>query len=145
MFSYHKRLIFLAVSYATGWSVLKAESDYLQGSGIVSLKPSVIASSPSPSSLTIAFRSGPSPTLQVQHLVRSLSVCPSVRVQQNATNTAGCSSDCRNVATAVPKKRPEIKHFQRPLLRATKPSFIERNAEISPIKNSQRQITFRGL
>jgi hypothetical protein len=54
-------------------------------------------------------------------------VCPSVHVQQNATNTAGCSSDCRKVATVVPKKRPEIKCFQRPVVWATEPSFTEVN------------------
>ena len=57
----------MAVSCATDWSVLKAESDYLHRSGIVSLQSSFITSSSSPSLPTIAFRSAPSPTLQVQH------------------------------------------------------------------------------
>ena len=47
MFNENKRLILLAVSYATGWSLLKAESDYLHRSGAVSLQSSFIASSPS--------------------------------------------------------------------------------------------------
>jgi len=43
------------------------------------------------------------------------------------------------------QKRPEIKYFLGPLVWATEPSFSEASSEISSIKNSEGQITFRGL
>jgi hypothetical protein len=138
MFNENKRLILLVVSYATDWFILKAESDYLHRSGAVILQSSFIASSQSPSLPIIAFRSGPSPTLKVQ-----LFGAQTVRLFSRTLRWS--SSDCTIVVTVVPKKRPEIKYFQMPLVWATKPRFIKVSSEISSIKNSENQTIFRVL
>jgi len=66
-------------------------------------------------------------------------VSPSV--QQNATLQQRLHN-CRNCGA---KKRPAIKYFQMPLVWPTKPSFIKVSSEISSIKNSEKQTSFRGL